>query len=232
MLFLKQRGSPQKLASNETYLKIGFSRLLDTFRHIQKFREMVKLMISYFFYGSGIATVISFAAIFASAEFGFSQGKLILLIVVVNITSSIGAFVFGFFQDKTSAKTTLLITLVLWFITVMWAYMAKSQNEFWFIANLAGLAIGASQSSTRALVGLFAPKEKQAEFYGFWGFFGKASSILGIYSYGFLASFTGSRRIAILSTGLFFLIGLLLLLSVNEKRGREAAKESGGKVQS
>jgi UMF1 family MFS transporter len=103
------------------------------------------------------------------------------------------------------------------------AYFIRTQKLFWIVANLAGLAMGASQSSARALVGLFSPPSKSAEFFGFWGFAGKFSAILGILSFGLLSYLFSSNRLAILSTIFYFIVGLLILLFVNEKRGREAA---------
>lgn len=225
MFWLRQRGKPQPIEGTSC-LSIGFGRLWKTLKQIPRYREMFKFMFSFLFYASGIATVISFAAIYAQGELGFSQSELILLIAVVNITSAVGAFLFGFFQDKTGAKTTLIVTIGLWTVTIIWAYLVQSKAGFYGVANLAGIAIGASQSAGRALVGLFAPKDKEAEFYGFWGFFGKIASIIGIYSFGFLAAMTGSRRIAILSTAVFFLIGFVILIFVNESKGIAAAKEN------
>ncbi|HUO86761.1 MAG TPA: MFS transporter, partial [Thermoanaerobaculia bacterium] len=87
----------------------------------------------------------------------------------------------------------------------------------------AGLGIGSLQSACRALVGLFAPLEKTGEFFGFWGLAGKAAFAVGPFVFGALASLTGSQRVAILSTGLFFVVGLAALGGIDEGRGRAAA---------
>jgi len=89
----------------------------------------------------------------------------VLLIIVVNITASIGAFLFGFIEDKIGSKNTILITLFIWIVTVTSAYFITTKNLFWVVANLAGISMGASQSLARALVGLFSPKSKSAEFF-------------------------------------------------------------------
>ncbi len=223
IIWVKQRRKAQTIKANEHYIISGFKQIFYTLKNIRKYSEMFKFMLSYLFYSSGIATVISFAAIYGQGELGFNAGQTILLIVVVNITSAIGAFLFGFFQDKTSAKTTLILTIFIWLVTIVWVFLAKTQIQFWLAANLAGIAIGASQSSGRALVGLFSPVDKQAEFYGIWGLFGKLAAIAGIYSYGLLVITTGSRRIAVVSTVIFFLIGFIILLFVDEKKGIETA---------
>jgi MFS transporter, UMF1 family len=86
--------------------------------------------------------------------------------------------------------------------------------------------LGSSQASGRALVGQLAPPGRAAEFFGLWGLAGKLAAIVGPLSYGLITYLTvGNQRLAIFSTVLFFVAGLLLLATVNEARGRAAAME-------
>jgi HAD superfamily hydrolase (TIGR01509 family) len=92
-------------------------------------------------------------------------------------------------------------------------------------AALAGLCMGSSQSCGRALAGLFAPPERVAEFFGLWTMAVRIASIIGPLSYGLVTWATGgNHRLAILSTGVFFAIGLLLLARVDVERGSRAAR--------
>ncbi|MBS3934725.1 MAG: MFS transporter, partial [Sulfuritalea sp.] len=91
-------------------------------------------------------------------------------------------------------------------------------------ANLAGLCLGASQSAGRALVGLLAPENRHGEFFGLWGLAVKLSAILGPLTYGAVTWITaGDHRLAILVTGAYFVIGLVILAGVDVERGRRAA---------
>ena len=101
---------------------------------------------------------------------------------------------------------------------------------FFVVGNLAGLGLGSSQSAARALVGMFSPVEKSAEFFGFWGLFWKLSTAIGPLVFGLLSSGTGNQRLAILVTGLFFVIGMFGLRFINEKAGIEAAKAYSSSV--
>mgnify|MGYP005843425411 CR=1 FL=1 len=206
-----------------SYFGIAFQRLTHTFQNIRAFKELVKLLLSMFFFYSGIAVVISFAAIYAQKELGFTPGMSVLLIIVVNITAALGAFLFGFLNDLIGLKRCILITLLIWIGTVTAAYFIREAKAFWVIANIAGIAMGSSQSSARAMVGIFSPKSKSAEFFGFWGFSGKLSAIMGILSFGIMSYIFSSNRFAILSTIFYFLIGITIMLFVREKGGREAA---------
>lgn len=222
-LWVRERKGGTAFGNGKGYFKTAFQRLGATWRNVGKFRELVKFLAAMFFFYAGIAVVISFAAIFAQKELGFTPAMTVLLIIVVNITAAVGAFLFGLLEDRIGSKNTVLITLCIWIVTVVIAYFIRTQKLFWIVANLAGIAMGASQSSARALVGLFSPPSKSAEFFGFWGFAGKFSAILGILSFGLLSYHFSSNRLAILSTIFYFIVGLLILLFVNEKKGREAA---------
>jgi len=95
---------------------------------------------------------------------------------------------------------------------------------FWAAANLAGLCLGASQSAARALVGYFSPDTRRAEFFGLWGLAVKLSSILGPLTYGVVSWVSqGDHRLAMLITGIYFIIGLMILAGVDVQRGRRAA---------
>jgi MFS transporter, UMF1 family len=104
------------------------------------------------------------------------------------------------------------------------AWMADSRAMFWMAANIAGLCLGASQSAGRALVGYFSPRARRAEFFGLWGFAVKLSSILGPITYGLVSWISrGDHRLAMLITGIYFIIGLMILMSLDIQRGRRAA---------
>ena len=222
-LWVRERRKADSSPVKEGYFKMAFRRLGATSKNVSEFKELLKFLIALFFFYSGIAVVISFAAIYAQKELGFTPAMTVLLIIVVNITGMVGAVVFGLLGDRIGLKNTVVITLIIWVATVVAAYFIHTQKLFWVVANLAGIAMGASQSSARALVGLFSPKTKSAEFFGFWGFAGKFSAILGILSFGVMSYLFNSNRLAILSTIFYFIVGLVILLFVNEKRGREAA---------
>lgn len=87
--------------------------------------------------------------------------------------------------------------------------------------------MGSSQSAGRAMAGILAPPSQLAEFYGLWTFATRLASILGPLSYGLITWITGgNHRIAIASTALLFLIGLVLLQPVNMARGRARALQA------
>ena len=130
----------------------------------------------------------------------------------------------GSFRIALGARRTLELTFLIWILAITIAWQGETRTQFWIAANLIGLAMGSSQSAGRALVALFTPQGRSAEFFGLWGLSIKLAAIVGPMSYGLIAWYSdGDHRQAIFSTLMFFVAGLLVLLTVNEKRGREAA---------
>lgn len=225
-LWLKERAVAQPRPSEMGYIKIGFSRLRHTWKHAAEHQDLFRFLIALTTFHAGINTVIVLAAVYAQEAMGFSTSDTLKLILVVNITAAIGAFAFGHLQDRIGSKRTLVISLLIWICAIVVAYQATGLLGFWLAANLIGIAMGASQSASRALVGLFSPPQRSGEFFGLWGMAVKLAAIIGPLTYG-LTNYLleGNHRLAILSTLLFFCIGLLLLFTVNEQRGRRAALE-------
>ena len=89
---------------------------------------------------------------------------------------------------------------------------------------LAGIFAGPNQSASRSLMGRFVPDEKENEFFGFFAFSGKATAFLGPLLLGLVSVAFGSQRLGVSTVVIFFVVGGLLLLSVNEQRGIEAAR--------
>jgi len=225
-LWLKERKSTNIKPLNKSYFQIGFSRLRDTWSHARKYQDLFRFLITLMIYHCGINTVVILAAVYAQEVMKFTTQETILLILVVNITAAIGAFIFGFIQDKIGSTITLQLTLFIWIFAAVLAFSTESVGMFWIVANLVGIALGSSQSAGRALVGMFSPPEKNGEFFGLWGLATKLSAVIGPLVYGFITYMTnGNHRLALLSTIIFFLIGVFMLRTVDETRGIQAAHQ-------
>jgi UMF1 family MFS transporter len=217
-MFLKERATPQPQTENP------WVRVKQTLQHSRQYRDLRRFLICIVFYQAGITAVVSLAAIFAEQAMKFTTQQTITLILVVNITAALGAFAFGYLQDAIGHVRAVALTLVGWIIMVVLAGLAQSSISFWIAANLAGLCMGSSQAAGRAIVGYLAPPARLAEFFGLWGLAVKAASIFGPLTYGVVTLlFAGNHRLGILVTGIYFVIGLFLLKTIDVERGRRAA---------
>jgi UMF1 family MFS transporter len=221
---LRERAVPQRQALRSRGLSASLARLRQTWRHARTYRDFVWLLGCTLAYQAGIAVVIALAAVYAEQVLGFVQQQTMMLIFLVNIASAVGAFGWGYAQDRIGHRRALALTLVGWIVMTVLAVMAKDAATFWIAAVIAGLCMGSSQSAGRALVGLLAPPERLAEFFGLWTFAVRLAAIVGPLTYGIVTLVTaGNHRLAFLVTGLSFVIGLALLMRVNVQRGMEAA---------
>jgi UMF1 family MFS transporter len=217
-LFLRERALPQPTLDNP------WTRVRHTLQDSRRYTDLRRFLLCILFYQAGITAVISLAAIYAEQAMQFTMQQTIVLILVVNVTAAIGAFGFGYLQDAIGHVRAVAITLVGWIIMVCVAGLSQSVPSFWIAANLAGLCMGSSQAAGRAIVGYLAPPSRLGEFFGLWGLAVKAASIFGPLTYGAVTwIFGGNHRLAIFATGLYFVIGLLLLKSVDVERGRRQA---------
>ncbi len=223
-VILRERASPQPSPADASLVGAAFARLADTLRHAALYRDLRRFLLCIVFYQAGVQTVITLAAIYAQQAMGFNTRETLILILVVNVTAALGAFFLGNVQDRFGHVPTIAFTLAGWIATVLIAWAADTRALFWVAANLAGLCLGASQSAGRALVGYLSPKARRAEFFGLWGLATNLSSILGPITYGAISWVSqGNHRLAMLITGVFFVLGLLILRGVDARRGRRAA---------
>jgi UMF1 family MFS transporter len=221
---LHERAVPQTGPAHG--LRDSLARLADTWHQAQRFRDFTWLLATGLAYQAGISVVIALAAIYATEVLAFKQADTMLLVFLVNIASAVGAFAFGYWQDRAGHKRALAITLVGWIVMCALAALTRTATLFWVAAVIAGLCMGSSQSAGRAIAGLFAPPKQLAEFFGLWTFATRLSAIVGPVTYGLVTWVTsGNHRLAIVSTAAFFVLGLLLLRQVDVERGAQRALE-------
>ncbi len=221
---LTERAQPRAGALQDAGLRASLHRLKTTFLEAREYVDFMWLLACAVAYQGGVAVAITLAAIYAEQVIGFVQQETMVLIFVLNIAAMVGAFLFGYAQDRLGHKLTLGITLAGWMLTCVMAALTTTKGGFWYAAALAGFCMGSSQSSGRAMAGLFAPPARSAEFFGLWAFATRLASIIGPLSYGAITWITdGNQRLAIGTTAGLFLVGLILLLPVNMARGRSKA---------
>lgn len=215
-LFFVLRDSKKSIDRTESYVTIGIKRVMTTVRNVKQYGNIGKFLISYFIYFDGINTVVIFASIYATVTLGFTIMELLLFFITIQTTAIGGSLGFGILADSIGRKHTISITLLIWIGVVIGAFFSQDKITFFVIGVIAGIALGSCQASSRSLMSTIIPFSKRTEFFGFYSFFGKASAIIGPALFGLLSTMF-DQRWAILSVGLFFLAGLILLQRVVEK---------------
>jgi UMF1 family MFS transporter len=214
-LFLKEPQTSEIIKID--LIKNGISKSFETLKNIffrKKYPEISRFLFAFFLYNDAIITIIAFASIFASNVLNMTDEQVIIFFVIVQSTAILGSFIFGIISDHIGPKKTISITLVIWIIVAAGAFFVQTVSEFYIVGLLAGLAIGSSQSCSRSLMALLTPKDREAEFFGFYdGLFGKSSAVVGPLIYGIVSDIS-NERIAVLVIGVFFIIGFFVLQKV------------------
>jgi UMF1 family MFS transporter len=238
---LKEQGAGRSLPPGDNYLSLALKRLKNTFGAVRDFREFIKFIVSFLIYNDGILMALDFAAIIGAVLYGMTQTQLIIFMIVVQVTSAIGAYVFGIWGEKAGFKNALIYSILMMIGAIVWMMFNMTLTGYFLIGSLAGFALTGVQSLSRTITGLFAPQNKATEFFGFFAVAGRSSSFIGPTIYGIvafraaiyfegqgmstlLAEQTGQRA-GIFSIAIFLVIGLLILLSVDEKGARKVAIE-------
>ena len=181
-LFLRERSGRFVILQGKL-LREGYRRLRQTFSRIKTFRELTKFLIAFLIYNDGIETVIVMASIFGADVLGMETGEIILFFLMIQGIAFIGSLIFGFLADAIGNKRTVMISLGIWSLIVLWAYALgivwDPKTEYWILGVLAALVMGGSQAASRSLQGIFTPDANSAEFFAFFGVSGKFASIFG-----------------------------------------------------
>jgi UMF1 family MFS transporter len=196
---------------------MGWESIGHAARDLPRHRELLKCLVSFFFYMCGLGAVVAFAAIYSERVLGFSTAENLALFASLQISSALGALLFGWWQDRAGSINMLTAALVLWCLVAIGAYFCQTKEMFFIVGNLAGLAIGSCQAGSRAVVSLLSPRDRAAEFFGFWGVFGKLAAVIGPLLMGVLAD-VFDLRIAVGSTLIFFVAGLFVLRTVRMEK--------------
>jgi UMF1 family MFS transporter len=208
------------------YIREGIRRSRTTLLAIVRQPELAplkKFLVAFFLYNDAMITVIAFAAIFAMNVLGMTTDEVMQFFIIVQTSAILGSFLFGSLTDRIGPKKTILITLAGWVGIFVGAFFVHTVGTFYVLALCAGTALGATQSSSRSMMALLTPENREAEFFGFYdGLCGKSSAVLGPLVYGVLSDAAGDR-VAMLSMSAFVIAGMIILWSLASPPVRRTA---------
>ena len=195
------------------------TQLRGTLAKLRKYRQTVRFLIARLVYNDGLVTIFAFGAIYAGETFGFTLDEVILFGIVLNVAAGIGAIAFGYLDDTVGARATIIVSLIGLIGATALAMLATDRAALWTAGVLIGTFVGPNQSASRSLMGRFVPHNMENEMFGFFAFSGKLTAFIGPFLLGVATQISGSQRVGVSVVLVLFVVGLLLLLSVDEKEG-------------
>ena len=210
--------------SKENLMLKGFQELKKVWHQLQGLPHAKRFLVAFFFYSTGVQTVLFLAAIFAEKELGFATSDLILLILLLQIVAIGGAYLFAKISDLKGNKFSIIGMLIIWTIICGVAYFIYSKPAFYLLAVGVGVVMGGIQSLSRSTYSKLLPENTPdtTSFFSFYDVLEKGAIIVGTFSFGFIGYLTGSMRMSVLALSVFFIIGLLTMMTVQIKETSKA----------
>jgi UMF1 family MFS transporter len=221
-VLLKRRAPARAVPEGSHYVMAGLVELKDSFRQLLKLRQTLLFLIAYLLYNDGIQTVISSASIFLSQELFVAKGLetdrtvLVIAYIIAQFFAFFGALIFERIAHFTSAKTSILVSLLIWSVIVIYAYgFLETVGQAYFMSGAIGIVLGGSQALSRSLFSQMIPAGRESSFFGIYEISDRGTSWIGPVVFGTVAMLTNSFRPAIFALIIFFVGGSIILYFVN-----------------
>lgn len=222
--FLSFRRLPSDTQQKITFgaVKKGYREIIAVFMNVLDQKYIHRFLLSFFFYSAGVQTVLFLASTFAEKELSFTAFELIATILTLQIVAIGGAYLFAAWSKKWGNKSSLIAMLLIWIGICVGGYILESKMQFFLLAGFVGLVMGGIQSQSRSTYSkLLQRGEKDvASYFSFYDLTEKIAIVMGTFSYGFIEQMTGGMRNSLLSLGIFFTIGLIVLFTVKVKHAK------------
>ena len=209
----------QNLTSNKNLISSSI-QIFKTIKESFKYPQTLLFVCAYMIFNDGVQAVIVVSAQFGQEALNIDISTLTSVILMVQFVAYFGAVLFSYLAKKFGSKNSLIISLVIWILIIIYAYQfLNGVFSFYMIGILIGLVLGGTQAISRSIYSLLIPRGKEAEYYSLYEVSERGTSWIGPLLFGLSLQFSESHHFAILSLGVLFVVGLILLSFVNFKKG-------------
>jgi UMF1 family MFS transporter len=210
-----------KRTSEGSYITKGYEEIRKVISSLKSLPDLKKYLLSFFFYNTGVQTVMYLAVLFGSKELtDMSDSELILTLLIIQIVAIAGSMLFAKLSTKKGNKYALVTLILIWICVCLAAFLVYNKYEFFALAFVVGMVMGGIQALSRATYSKLIPSGSvdTASYFSFYDVTYNVSIVVGTFAYGFVEYLTGSMRNSSLTLGFFFLVGLIILRSVTIPR--------------
>lgn len=215
-LFTPDRASSGRGVREAT--RLGLRELGRTLAGLGRNRSLGLFLLAHMIYADGLVALFAFGGVYAAGAFGFSLAEVVLFGIVLNVAAGLGALAFAWVDDLLGSKPVIIMALIGVIAASTLAVVTTTLAWFWAAGIGIGLFVGPAQAASRSLMARLAPEEQRAAYFGLFALSGKATAFLGPAVVAFATSASGSQRIGLATIIGFFVIGLLAILPVSERR--------------
>lgn len=199
----------------------GWSQLRQTFREVRRYRHVGWFLLAYWLYMDGVDTIVRMAIDYGMT-LGFPSSSLIQALLLVQFVAFPSALAYGWLAGKIGTKPAILLAIAAYGVITLLGYAMKTVAHFYLLAVMVGLFQGGIQALSRSLYSQIIPKDKTAEFFGFYNMLGKFAAVFGPAIMGVVTLVTRDPRLGILSILVLFIAGGIVLSRVDIAAARRA----------
>ena len=210
--------------SEKSSISGAYSRNFKTLKKIKKFPFLMYFLIAYIFFWDGLQTLINMSAAFFTEVLLLDQTQVLIVFLVVQFVAYFGAKLAGRLATKIGQKNVLYYTMFLLFLVGNAAYFVPEKQliPVVLMGVVTAMGMGGLQSVSRSVYAAMLSKGAEGEFMGFFSVLSRFSAIWGPLIYAYVSASTGNPRLSLPVITSFFLIGALLLRTVDmDKRINE-----------
>ncbi len=194
-----------------------------------------RFLLAFLLFNDAIQAVVALSAVVLEEELFVAKGLprddatpfLLQLVLLIQVIAVFGAGVSGRLAERFGAKRTLLATLAIWVLIVVYAVFALETTTAAYALGVAiAVVLGGSQAIARSLFSSMVPARRQASFFGFYELAERGTAWVGTLLFAVVLDVTGSYRGALLSLLVLFVTGGLLLAATDTDRAVAAARQA------
>jgi len=239
-LFTPDHAGVRKMSLSAAAKQGGLS-LWSTVKKLRHFRNALTYLIAFMLYNDGLAAIIAFGGVYASATFGWDTTTLGIFGIILTVFAIPGAFLGGRIDDLIGSKRTVQIAIAgviiatigivdvtadrLFFVIdvdplspTRGLFGSVQEKVFMAFALLLGFCMGPMQAASRTMIGRLAPHGMTGEFYGLFALSGRATAWMAPTAIGIITTATQSNRLGVACVLFFLVLGFVLLWNVREER--------------
>lgn len=213
---LLPKGEPNAGKHNYNVFTGGFKELVKVFKKVKTMPLLRRFLSSFFCYSVGVQTIMLVAAQFASKELKMPDDTLIEIILIIQVVGVIGAAIVSKMSEKYGNVRTLVWVVSIWTVLCLLVYFIANAAQFFAAAVVVGAVMGGVQSISRSTYSKYLPPNipDTASYFSFYDVTEKSSIVVGLLCFSGVEALSGEMRVAALTLDLFFIVGLLLMISL------------------
>src|SRR5688572_27598193 len=117
----------------------GYQEIVKVWKSLKDYPDLKRYLIAFFFYNSGVQTVMYLATLFGTDVLHLESSKLILTILIIQLVGAVGAWLFAKVSFTKGNRFALITMLIIWCGVCIASYFITTEYQFYALASVVGM---------------------------------------------------------------------------------------------